>query len=117
MASSAPDLAILPVTSERMDQLAALFRTGEPGGCWDMEPRLTPAQDRACIRRWQIEDTRARSAAGGCSVRCWSDHTRLGCWPATASNRWGGSRSDRAATTSGWSSHERCRPWTTCRCG
>ena len=22
-----------------------------------MEPRLTPAQDRACIRRWQIEDT------------------------------------------------------------
>jgi GNAT superfamily N-acetyltransferase len=55
MASSAPDLAIRPVTSERMDQLAALFRTGEPGGCWDMEPRLTPAEDRACIRRWQIE--------------------------------------------------------------
>jgi GNAT superfamily N-acetyltransferase len=57
MASSASDLAILPVTGERMGQLTALFRTGEPGGCWDMEPRLTPTQDRACRRRWQAEGT------------------------------------------------------------
>lgn len=50
-------LNIVPVTAERMDALAALFRTGEPAGCWDMAPRTSPAEARACQRRWQEEGT------------------------------------------------------------
>jgi GNAT superfamily N-acetyltransferase len=50
-------LNIVPVTAERMDALAALFRTGEPAGCWDMAPRTAPAEARARQRRWQQEGT------------------------------------------------------------
>jgi hypothetical protein len=70
MISSASDLAILPVTAERTGQLTALFRTGEPGGCWDMKPRLTPAEDRACRRRWHAEGTARKDWAIGWSGSC-----------------------------------------------
>jgi GNAT superfamily N-acetyltransferase len=60
MTPSPPNLVIEPVTAERMDALEALFRTGMPGGCWDMEPRLVPAESRACLRRWQAEGTSVR---------------------------------------------------------
>jgi GNAT superfamily N-acetyltransferase len=60
MTSIRAALDIVPVTSERIDALAALFRTGEPAGCWDMEPRTAPAEARACQRRWQAEGTPVR---------------------------------------------------------
>jgi GNAT superfamily N-acetyltransferase len=48
-----PQLDIQPVTTERFEDLAALFRTGLARVCWDMEPRQTAAEDAACRRRWR----------------------------------------------------------------
>jgi GNAT superfamily N-acetyltransferase len=48
-----PQLDIQPVTTERFEDLAALFRTGLARVCWDMEPRQTAAEDAACRRGWR----------------------------------------------------------------
>jgi GNAT superfamily N-acetyltransferase len=50
-----PQLDIQPVTTERFEDLAALFRTGLTRVCWDMEPRQTAAEDTACRRRWRAQ--------------------------------------------------------------
>jgi GNAT superfamily N-acetyltransferase len=48
-------LDIQPVTIQRFDDLAELFRTGLARVGWDMEPRQTAAEDAACRRRWRAE--------------------------------------------------------------
>jgi GNAT superfamily N-acetyltransferase len=52
---AAQQLNIQPVTAERFEDLAALFRTGLARACWDMEPRQTAAEDAACRRRWRAD--------------------------------------------------------------
>ena len=47
------DLTVVLVTAGRVEALAGLFRTGEPGGCWDMAPRATPAEARASQLGWR----------------------------------------------------------------
>lgn len=52
---AAPQLDIQPVTIQRFEDLAGLFRTGLARVCWDMEPRQTAAEDAACRRRWRAD--------------------------------------------------------------
>jgi hypothetical protein len=78
-------LDIQPVTTERFEDLAALFRTGLARVCWDMEPRQTAAEDAAC----------------------------RGCWPTTRANRSGGCRSASEATTHASCSRGPYHRWTT----
>ena len=47
------DLTVVLVRAGRVEGLAGLFCTGEPGGCWDMPPRATPAEARASQLGWQ----------------------------------------------------------------
>lgn len=53
-------MEVVPASRDRLATVERLFRTGEPGGCWDAVIRLTPAEDRALVAGWRAEGTPVR---------------------------------------------------------
>jgi GNAT superfamily N-acetyltransferase len=56
---------VVPATRDRMAAVERLFRTGEPGGCWDAVIRTAPAEDRALVAGWRAEGTPVRIGRRG----------------------------------------------------
>lgn len=53
-------MEVVPASRDRLPAVEALFRTGEPGGCWDAVIRTTAAEDRESVARWRAEGTTVR---------------------------------------------------------
>jgi GNAT superfamily N-acetyltransferase len=56
---------VVPATRDRLPAVEALFRTGEPGGCWDAVIRTTAAEDRELVARWRADGTPVRIGRRG----------------------------------------------------
>lgn len=48
-----PRVHVVPVTRDRLEDLAELFRGSEAATCWDMVPRTTAAEERTCVSSWK----------------------------------------------------------------
>ncbi len=46
-------LQVVPVTRDRLEDLAELFRGSEAATCWDMVPRTTAGEERTCVSSWK----------------------------------------------------------------